>query len=182
MSIRTLLAAAACAALITPVFVVGGAQAADPDALLPGHQQPVIGAGGAPHAAVGSAAAADDKAWHASAATAKGEEIDLGGIERAEGGKTVAEIFDGKTELAGETVAVRGKVVKSNNAIMGKNWLHVRDGSAALTGENDLTVTTAGTAKVGDTVVVTGKLALDQEFGYGYSYPVLLEDAAVTVE
>ena len=40
----------------------------------------------------------------------------------------------------------------------------------------------SGTAAVGDTVLVKGKIALDEDFGYGYRYPVLLKDAAVTVE
>jgi hypothetical protein len=65
---------------------------------------------------------------------------------------------------------------------MGKNWLHVRDGSGAE-GTNDLTITTAGTLpNVGDTVVVTGNVALNKDFGMGYAYDVLVEDAQVTVE
>jgi hypothetical protein len=65
---------------------------------------------------------------------------------------------------------------------MGKNWLHVRDGSGAE-GTNDLTVTTAGAMpNVGDTVVVTGPVVLNKDFGMGYQYDVLIEDAQVTVE
>ena len=68
-------------------------------------------------------------------------EVDLTGIAKAEGGKTVAEVFAEKDALAGQKVAVRGKVVKTNAGIMGKDWVHVRDGSGA-DGTNDLTVTT----------------------------------------
>jgi hypothetical protein len=64
---------------------------------------------------------------------------------------------------------------------MNKNWLHVQDGTGAA-GANDLTVTTADTAKVGDTVLVTGTLGLMRDFGYGYKYEVLLENSKVTVE
>ena len=64
---------------------------------------------------------------------------------------------------------------------MGKNWLHIQDGTGAE-GTNDLTVTTSGTAKVGDTVLVSGVLVTDKDFGYGYKYAVLIEDAQVTVE
>jgi hypothetical protein len=65
---------------------------------------------------------------------------------------------------------------------MGKNWLHVRDGSGAE-GTNDLTVTTTGTMpNVGDTVLVRGTVSLDKDFGMGYAYPILIEDASVTVE
>lgn len=109
-------------------------------------------------------------------------EVDLTGIAKAEGGKTVAEVFAEKDALAGKPVTFRGKVVKTNPDIMGKNWLHVRDGSGAE-GTNDLTITTAGTLpNVGDTVVVTGNVSLNKDFGMGYAYDVLIEDAQVAVE
>lgn len=109
-------------------------------------------------------------------------EVDLTGIVKAEGGKTVAEIFGEKDALAGQKVTVRGKVVKTNAGIMGRNWLHVRDGSGDE-GTNDLTATTAADLPaVGTTVVLTGTLALDQDFGMGYQYPVIVQDAELTVE
>lgn len=109
-------------------------------------------------------------------------EVDLAGIAQAEGGKTVAEVFAGKDALAGQKVTVRGKVVKVNAGIMGTNWLHVRDGSGE-DGTNDLTVTTAGTVpNVGDTVLLTGTVALNKDFGMGYTYDVIVEDADVTIE
>ncbi|MCF6179177.1 MAG: GW dipeptide domain-containing protein [Geopsychrobacter sp.] len=110
-------------------------------------------------------------------------DVDLSGINKADGGKTVAEVIAGKTDLAGKEVAIRGKVVKYNAQIMGKNWLHVQDGSgSADDGSNDITVTTATEAKVGDTVLLTGKVTLDKDFGYGYKYALIIEDAKVTVE
>jgi len=109
-------------------------------------------------------------------------EVDLTGIAKAEGGKTVAEVYAEKDALVDSTVAVRGKVVKVNAGIMDKNWLHLRDGSGEE-GTNDLTVTTsAELPAVGATVLVSGKLAKDKDFGMGYQYPVILEDAEVTVE
>ena len=111
-----------------------------------------------------------------------GEEVDLAGIAKAEGGKTVAEVFAEKDALGGKPVTVRGKVVKVNAGIMGKNWLHVRDGSGA-DGTNDLTVTTAGDLPaLGATVVVTGPVTLNKDFGMGYAYDVIVEDAEVNVE
>jgi hypothetical protein len=108
--------------------------------------------------------------------------VDLSGISRADGGKTIAEVFAGKAELAGQQVIIRAKVVKANANIMGKNWLHVRDGSGAE-GTNDLTVTTGSELpKVGDTVIVTGPVVLNKDLGMGYKYEVILEDATVTVE
>ena len=110
-------------------------------------------------------------------------EVDLTGIVKAEGGKTVAEVFTEKDALAGQKVAVRGKVVKTNAGIMGKDWVHVRDGSGA-DGTNDLTVTTTMNPlpKVGDTVLVTGTAVTNKDFGMGYQYPVMLESAEVKSE
>ena len=76
---------------------------------------------------------------------------------------------------------VRGKVVKFTPEIMGKNWIHLQDGTGAA-GTNDLTVTTSAMAKKGDTVVISGALVIDKDFGYGYAYDVIIEDADVTVE
>ncbi len=110
-------------------------------------------------------------------------EADVSGIAKAEGGKTVAEVYAEKDALAGTKVTVRGKVVKTNTGIMGKDWLHVRDGSGA-DGTNDLTVTTNAKPlpNVGDTVLVTGTVVLNKDFGMGYKYEVMLEDAEVKAE
>ena len=109
-------------------------------------------------------------------------DVNLSGIAKAEGGKTVEEVYKEKDTLANGKVVVRGKVVKVNPAIMGKNWLHVRDGSGGE-GTNDLTVTTAGTLPdVGEVVVVSGTVVLDQDFGMGYQYPVIVQDAEITIE
>lgn len=103
-------------------------------------------------------------------------------VPKAEGknARTVAEIWDMKPVLNGQPVVVRGKVVKFLGGIMGKNWMHVRDGSgSAEKGDNDLTVTTNEQAKVGDVVVINGKVAVDKDFGAGYKYPVIVEEAKI---
>ncbi len=105
--------------------------------------------------------------------------VDLSDIAKAD--KTVEEIFAAKADLEGQEVSVRGKVVKFNQQIMGKNWIHLQDGTGGE-GTNDLTITTAAAAQVGDTVLVKGALSLDKDFGYGYKYDVIVEDAAITVE
>ena len=110
-------------------------------------------------------------------------EVDLGNIAKADGGLTVGEVFGDKANLSGKEVTLRGKVVKFSPQIMGKNWLHIQDGSGdAAAATHDLTVTTNITANVGDTVLVNGPLTLDKDFGYGYQYDVIIEDAMVTVE
>ncbi len=108
-------------------------------------------------------------------------DIDLSDIDRAPGGKTVAEVWAARQALAGSEVAVRGRVVKFLPSIMSRNWLHLRDGSGEA-GTNDLTVTTLATAQVGDLVTVRGRLAVDRDFGAGYRYKVIMEDAVVSPE
>ena len=93
-------------------------------------------------------------------------------------GITIAELYENKTEYAGKTVKITGKVTKFNQAIMDKNWVHIQDGSD-FSGNFDLTVTTKAFVKIGDNVVFEGKIALDKDFGYGYSYKILMEDAVL---
>lgn len=94
--------------------------------------------------------------------------------------RTVEEIIKQRAALKDKPVVVRGKVVKFNAAIMGKNWVHLRDGTgSAADGSNDVLVTTQDVAKVGEVVTVRGMVRTDKDFGSGYSYSVLIEDATV---
>lgn len=95
---------------------------------------------------------------------------------------TVAEIVTQSKDLKDHPVAVRGKIVKFNPGIMGKNWFHLRDGSgSASDNSNDILITTTmGTvAKPGDVVTVSGTVRTDKDFGSGYAYKVLIEDATL---
>ena len=100
------------------------------------------------------------------------------GINKVEGGNTIAEIYTDKSNLNGKTIRVRGQVTRFTPNILGKNWLHIRDSSTL----DDLTVITNGIVAVGDVVITEGKLELDKDFNYGYFYPVILEDATITKE
>lgn len=93
---------------------------------------------------------------------------------------TVEEVFTRRKELAGKTVSVRGKVVKFSPEIMGRNWVHLQDGSGnAKSGTHDLLITTSEKVTVGQTVTARGTAAVDQNFGAGYKYQVLLEKASL---
>jgi hypothetical protein len=94
--------------------------------------------------------------------------------------RTVAEIVARSTELKDQTVLVRGKVVKYNPDILGKNWVHLRDGTgSAVDNSNDILVTTTSEAKVGEIVTAKGVVRTDKDFGSGYSYRVLIEEATL---
>lgn len=97
------------------------------------------------------------------------------------GGQSVAGLWAKRTSLAGKTVVVRGKVVKFLGGIMGKNWVHLQDGTGnAKDGTNDITVTTADQAKPGEILTATGRLAIDRDFGAGYRYGVIVEEATLS--
>jgi hypothetical protein len=135
----------------------------------------------APSSEVVSAAVAG--AHHAGAPAAV--DVKVVAVERAPGadGRTVAEVYAQRKQLGDKTVAVRGTVVKFLPGIMGRNWLHLRDGSgSADAGDNDLTFTTAENAEVGAVVVARGLVRADKDFGSGYAYRAIVEETRLTAE
>jgi hypothetical protein len=95
--------------------------------------------------------------------------------------KTVAALNGSGTTLAGQTVSAKGKVVKVLNGIMRRNFIHVQDGTGDAD-NNDLIVTSKQSARVGDTVTITGVVAVNRDFGSGYKYPLLIEHARIVVD
>jgi len=127
-------------------------------------------------------------AWSADAVvsphTGQAKPADIGPIKvaKASGANayTVAEVIGKASALKDKPVTVNGKVVKYNPGIMGKNWVHLQDGSgAAASNTHDILVTTAAPAKVGDVVSVSGVVRNDKDFGAGYVYKVLIEEATL---
>jgi hypothetical protein len=130
---------------------------------------------------LGGAAPGEMAAAHAGIAKPP---ADIGDVKvpKAEGpnARTVAEVAADKGDLKDKTVVVRGKVVKFTAEVMGKNWIHLRDGSgSAADNTNDVLVTTKDKARIGDVVVVKGVVHNDRDFGSGYAYKVLIEDATL---
>ena len=126
----------------------------------------------------GAGAGVDLAALHSGVAKA----ADVGEVKvpKATGpdARTVAEIVTKKAELKNKTVLVRGKVVKYTPEVLGKNWIHLRDGSGSATDHtNDVLVTTKDQARIGDVVIAKGVVHTDRDLGSGYSYKVLVEDA-----
>jgi hypothetical protein len=96
-------------------------------------------------------------------------------------GITLEELFSHKDQYAGKSVIVRGKVVKYNPHIMDKNWIHIQDGTKS--GEDfDLALTSSDEVKIGDVVTFEGIITLDKDFGAGYFYKVIMEDAKQVTE
>jgi hypothetical protein len=110
------------------------------------------------------------------------EKINESPVSKASGANayTVAEIVTKSAELKDKPVLLRAKVVKFNGGIMGKNWIHLRDGSGSAENDtNDILATSAVEAKVGDVVTVKGVVRTDKDFGAGYAYKVLIEEATL---
>ncbi len=99
-------------------------------------------------------------------------------VTTAAGAVKLSDIFANPASFSGKKVKVTGQVIKFSPEIMNKNWVHLQDGSEA-NGSFDLTVTTMDAAEVGKVVTFEGVIAVDKDFGYGYKYDVLLEEAKV---
>jgi len=99
-------------------------------------------------------------------------------IKPVSGGISIAELYAGKAKYSGKIVKIRGKVTVSNANIMEKNWAHIQDGTSN-DGHFDLTVTTQNKIRLGDVVTFEGKITINKDFGAGYFYPVIMEDAKV---
>jgi hypothetical protein len=100
-------------------------------------------------------------------------------IDTADGGINLAELFKNRQKYAGEVVEIRGVVVKYTSGVMKKNWVHIQDGSKHG-GDYDLTITTNAVVENGDIATFKGKIVLDKDFGHGYYYAILMEDAELT--
>ena len=94
---------------------------------------------------------------------------------------TIAKLLADKKSYKGKVIKVKGQVTKFNASIMGNNWVHIQDGTENQDGY-DLTITTDITVSVGEIVTFEGKIALDKDFGYGYSYNVLMEEGKTIQE
>ena len=96
-------------------------------------------------------------------------------VDAVEGAVTIADLYANPGSYEGKTIKVRGEVTKFNAAIMDRNWIHIQDGTES-NGKFDLTATSSESFMVGSVVTIEGVLALNRDFGYGYSYEILLEN------
>ncbi len=137
---------------------------------------PVAKAGGS--ASADKAAPANHGGSKAAAAT-PGEKIS---VEKAAGANayTVADIYAKKATLHNKTAVVKAKVVKVSAGIMGKNWVHLQDGTGdAAKGTNNLVATSQDLPSVGDVVTMKGTIYKDKDFSSGYKYAVIMEKAKI---
>ncbi len=100
-------------------------------------------------------------------------------IAQPEGGLSVADIYSRRVELSGQEIKVKGRVASFTERVMGRNWIHLSDGTGSGK-EAELVVNTPEATRVGALITVQGRLYLDQDLGHGYRYPVLIKDAVLS--
>lgn len=102
-------------------------------------------------------------------------------VQKLKDGKSIGEIFGEMNKLNGKDVKVRGKVMKYNPGIMGTNWIHIQDGTA-YQNDFDLLITSDTQVQLGQVIIAEGKLVTNKDFGAGYSYKVLIENAKIKLD
>jgi len=100
-------------------------------------------------------------------------------VTAEEGTVNIAELYANPGAYEGKKLRVKGEVAKFNAAIMERNWIHIQDGTE-FEGKFDLTITSQESFEVGQVLTFEGILALNRDFGYGYTYDILLEEATAT--
>ena len=97
-------------------------------------------------------------------------------VKSAPGAIKIAELVGHLSKYEGKVIRVTGKCVKINPMIMGRNWIHIQDGTA---NNFDLTITTTENVPLGEVVTLEGTVALNKDFGAGYRYNVIMEGATM---
>ena len=102
-------------------------------------------------------------------------------LQPAVGRFTVEELFAQKDKLNGEVIELKGKVAKLSQQIMGTDWIHIEDGTGDKSSKTDKIIvrTTQGGISVGDELTAKGVLYVNKDFGHGYFYPVIIEEAII---
>lgn len=97
-------------------------------------------------------------------------------VAPAQDGLTIAKLYADRSNYDGKKIKMKGQVTKINDGVMDKNWIHIQDGTKD--GDNfDLTITTQDMVNMDEVVTFEGTIHLKKDFGYGYFYEVIMEDA-----
>lgn len=86
----------------------------------------------------------------------------------------IADLVKNRTKYEGQQVVLTGTVTKVNPNIMGRNWIHLKDGTLD---DYDLVLTSSVAVPEGHTVSLKGIVSLNKDFGAGYTYDILVENA-----
>ncbi|NNC61421.1 MAG: hypothetical protein HKO11_03740, partial [Eudoraea sp.] len=85
----------------------------------------------------------------------------------------IADLVADPEKYAGKKIELKGMCTKVNIGIMGRNWVHLQDGSKD---DYDLVITTSEMVDKDKEVTIRGIVKLNIDLGSGYSYPILVEN------
>ena len=92
---------------------------------------------------------------------------------------SVAQAWKERVKLNGKNISIRGKVVKVSKNIMEKNWIHIQDGTGEGAEVGRIVFTSKDdTISLGDVVTAQGVVSADKNFGSGYVYKIIVENAS----
>ena len=94
------------------------------------------------------------------------------GQNRASNAVSLEDLLNNKEKFNGQKVVVTGRVTKVNKMIMDRNWIHIADDA-----NRDFTITTNDEVEIGNNASFEGVIATDKDFGAGYKYDIIMEDA-----
>lgn len=89
---------------------------------------------------------------------------------------TIAELVANPKAYEGKSVQLSGTCVKVNPNIMNRNWIHLQDGTKD---DFDLVITSSTFVPEGKKVTLKGIVNLNRDFGAGYTYDLIVENAEV---
>lgn len=99
-------------------------------------------------------------------------------IQHEDGFTAIGILYESKESLENKKVKVKGIVTKYNPGIMDRNWVHIQDGTGGET-SFDLTITTQDQINVGSIASFEGIVAVNKDFGHGYKYELIIEQATL---
>ncbi|MBT8394824.1 MAG: hypothetical protein KJN66_08230 [Bacteroidia bacterium] len=96
-------------------------------------------------------------------------------IKQPENGISIENLLSDPVSFKNEEVIIKGKVVKINKNILDRNWVHIKDGTT-FKDKSQITITTSDSVTLGDVLTFKGVVSIEKDFGYGYIYPILIEN------
>ena len=99
-------------------------------------------------------------------------------VEKLRDAVTIATLLKDPKKYEGKKVVVHGKVTKYTPEVMGKNWVHIQDGSE-FKGKFEIVITTMDKVSKDETVTFEGTITLNKDFGYGYFFELLMENGSL---
>lgn len=102
------------------------------------------------------------------------EAVEKEKIIPAKGSIKLSDLWSNPEKYSGKQILVTGRCTKLNLQIMGKNWIHIEDESGS---GKDLTITTQDVLPIGKAGTFEGIIALNKDFGSGYRYELIMEEA-----